>query len=130
MANNTQLQDQQKIPYAIAEFDADGNIVPPGSGDTAAVSSSDTASLTVSPDAAIDPAKVPNNPDGTPGDPTKYLQTGFLVGGAKVQTGVGATSTITHSDGTPGPAPVTDLLDIIVGPAATQVMSLGQAVSQ
>lgn len=127
---NTPIQDSQKIPFAIAEFDKDGNIDAPGAGDTAVVTTSDSASLTVAPDAAVDPAKVPNNADGTPGNPANYLLTGFLVGGSKLQTGVGATSTITHSDGTPGPAPVTDLLDIIVGPAATQVMSLGQAVSQ
>jgi hypothetical protein len=127
---NFQLQDSQKVPYAIAEFDADGNIVAPGVGDSVAVTTSDPASLTAAPDATVDPAKVPANADGTPGNPANYLQTGFLVGGKKAQLGVGATATFTHTDGTKAPPAVTDLLDIVVGPAVTGAISLGAPVSQ
>jgi hypothetical protein len=127
---NFQLQDSQKVPYAVFESDADGTIGKPGAGDSVVIASSDAASMIVAPDAAVDPAKVPNNADGTPGDPTKCLQTGFLVGGKKAQVGVQATATFAHSDGTPAPAPVVDLIDIIVGPLTTGAISLGTPVAQ
>lgn len=127
---NFQLQDSFKVTYAAQEADADQNVVAPGSGDTVLVSSSDTASLTVVPDTAVDPAKVPNNADGTPGDPTKVLQTGFLVGGTKAQVGVKVTATFSHADGSAAAPPVEDLIDVIVGPATTGSLSLGTPVSQ
>jgi hypothetical protein len=127
---NTQLQDSFKIPYAIFETDADSNVAVPGAGDSVGLSSSDIASLTVLPDAAVDPAKVPNNADGTPGDPTKCLQTGFLVGGSKAQAGVKITAVFAHADGTQAPANVVDLFDIVVGPATTGVIALGTPVAQ
>jgi hypothetical protein len=122
---NFQLQDTFKVPYAIFEADADSNVTAPGTGDTVAVTSSDTASLTVLPDAAVDPAKVPA---GT--DPAKCMQTGFLVGGSKAQVGVGATATFSHADGSAAPPPVTDLIDVVAGPGTTGSISLGTPVAQ
>lgn len=127
---NFQLQDSFKVPYAISETDADQNVAVPGAGDSVVVSSSDTASITVAPDAAVDPAKVPNNADGTAGDPTKCLQTGFLVGGKKAQVGVQVTATFSHADGTTAPPAVVDLIDVVVGPGTTGVISLGTPVTQ
>jgi len=126
---NFQLQDSQKVPYAVFESDAAG-VPGKDAGDSVAVSSSDAASMTVAPDAAVDPTKVPNNADGTPGDPSKCLQTGFLIGGKKAQVGVTATATFTHTDGTPAPPPVIDLIDIVVGPLSTGALSLGTPVAQ
>lgn len=127
---NFQLQDSQKVSYAVAEFDKDGNIEAPGAGDSVAVASDSPSSLTVAADAAVDPAKVPNNPDGSAGDPTKYLQTGFLIGGATLKTGVQVTATFAHTDGSAAPPPVVDLIDIVVGPIATGAISLGTPVNQ
>jgi hypothetical protein len=127
---NFQLQDSFKVPYAAQEADADQAPVAPGSGDTVVVTSSDTASMTVVPDATVDPAKVPNNADGTPGNPSFVLQTGYLVGGKKAQTGVKAIATFAHADGTPSAPQVQDLIDIVVGPATTGTLSLGTPVAQ
>jgi hypothetical protein len=122
---NFQLQDTQKVPYCIFESDSDGNVGTPGAGDSAVVTTSDPASLTVAADAVVDPAKVPAGATAA-----QALQTGFLVGNKKAQAGVGATVTITHTDGTAAPPPFTDLLDIIVGPLTTTAMALGTPVSQ
>lgn len=127
---NFPLQDSQQVPYAAAEFDAKGNIDAPGAGDSVVVSTDSPESLSIVPDASVDPAKVPNNPDGTPGDPSKYLQTGFIVGGNTAKVGCGVTATFTHTDGTNPPAPVTDLIDLISGPIATGGLSLGTPVNQ
>ena len=122
---NTQLQDSFKVSYAVFEADADKNVTAPGAGDTVVVASSDTASLTVVPDATVDATKVP-----TGSDPATCMQTGFLVGGTKAQVGVTATATFAHSDGSAAPSPVSDLIDIVVGPATTGSISLGTPVSQ
>ena len=122
---NFQLQDTQKVSYAIFESDSDGNVGTPGAGDSVVVTTSDAASLTVAPDAVVDPAKVQ-----APAVASQCLQTGFLVGGKKPQAGVGATVTFAHTDGTSAPPPVTDLIDIIVGPLTTGAISLGTPVSQ
>lgn len=125
-----QLQDSQKVPYAISEVDAKGNIDTPDAQDSATLTSSDTASITIVPDTTVDPAKVPNNPDGTPGDPTKYLQTGFIVAGSKLQTGVTVTVTVNHGDGQASPPPTVDTFDIVGGTPTTTVITLGTPVSQ
>lgn len=122
---NFQLQDSQKVPYAIFESDAKGNIDPPDTGDSVVVTTSDSASLTVVPDAAVDPAKVPGG-----NAPANCLQTGFIVGGAKAQLAVQVTATFTHTDGTPAPPAAVDLVDVIVGPITTGTISLGTPVSQ
>jgi hypothetical protein len=127
---NFQLQDSQKVTYAIYESDKDGNIDAPGPGDTVVVSSASPASLSVVADAVVDPAKVPNNPDGTPGDVADCLQTGFLVGGAKIAAGLQVLATFSHADGSAAPAPVNVLVDIVVGAAVTGSISLGAPVSQ
>lgn len=112
---NFQLQDVQKVPYVVTELDADGNVATPGAGDTCAVTSDDTTKATIVPDA-------------TP-SVTGAIQTGFVVGGSTLGT-VNITSTITHADGTPGPSPVTDAIDILSGPPATQGFALGTPVNQ
>lgn len=127
---NFALQDSQKVPYSVAEFDAKGVLDKPGAGDTVTVTTDSPASLSIVPDAAVDPAKVPNNADGTPGDPTNYLQTGFIVGGSSPKVGCGVIATFSHADGTTPPPPVTDLIDLIAGPIATGGLSLGTAVNQ
>jgi hypothetical protein len=123
--SNFALQDSQKVSYAISEADAKGNVVPPGAGDTVAVTSDSPSSLTVVADAAVDPAKLP-----TGAVAKNYLGTGFLVGGTAPKVGVQVTATISHTDGSPAPAPVVDLIDIIVGAAVTGAISLGTPVNQ
>jgi hypothetical protein len=114
------LQVVQKIPYWSAEFDVDGN-PSVDAGDSVAVT---VDNGTVVPDAAIDPAKLPA---GT--DPTKVLQTGFVVP-PTTPGQINVTSTFTHTDGTPAPPPVTAQLDVLVGPPATGAMNFGAPVAQ
>lgn len=127
---NVQLQDTQKVPYAVFEFDADGNVATPGSGDSVSVASDSLNSATVQPDASVDPAKVPNNADGTAGDAADCLQTGFILGGKTPKVGVQITATFTHADGSAAPSPVADLIDIVTGPGVTGSISLGTPVNQ
>lgn len=122
---NFQLQDSQNVPYAIAEYDAKGNIEAPGSGDSVSVTSDSTGSLTVQPDDSVDPAKLPAG-----ADPADYLQTGLLIGGSTPKNGVQVTATFAHSDGSPAPDPVTDLIDVIVGAIKTGAIILGTPVNQ
>lgn len=119
-----QLQDSQKIPYAISEVDADGNIVPPGTGDSVALVSSDNASIQVVADSTIDTAKLPSGAVAS-----NYLQTGFIEGRSKLQNGVTVTATITKGTGT-APAPAVDTFDVIAGPATTTSIAVGTPVSQ
>ena len=120
---NVQLQDVQKIPYAVLETDADGNAVVPAAGDSVSVVSADTDSFTVVPDTTVDPAKAPAG--STP------LQTGFIVGGKKNQAGVSITATITKGDSTATPIPpIVILLDNVTGPASNGSISLGQPEAQ
>lgn len=129
MANN-QLQDTFKVSYAASEADADQNPGVPGAGDSVVFSSDSPNSITVVPDAVVDPLKVPNNPDGTKGDPTKVLQTGFIVGGKVNKVGCQVTATYAHTDGTSAPPPVVLLFDNVVGPLSTGAVALGTPVSQ
>jgi hypothetical protein len=122
---NFQLQDNFQVPYAIFEADADQNVEAPGAGDSVVVTSSDVASLTVVPDTTVDPAKVP-----TGANPAFALQTGLLVGGAKIQAGVQVTATFAHADGSQAPPPVVDLIDIVGGAVTTGSISLGTPVVQ
>lgn len=122
---NFALQDTQKVPYAVFESDADGNVGTPGAGDSVVVSSDSPNSITVVPDPAVDPAKVQ-----APATAAQALQTGFIVGGKVNKVGCQVTATFTHSDGTPVPAPVVDLIDNVVGPLSTGAISLGAPVSQ
>ena len=128
--SNFALQDSQKVPYSVAEFDAKGVLDAPGAGDTVVVTTDSPNSLSISPDAAVDPAKNPLNADGTPGNPANYLQTGFIVGGSTPKVGCQVVATFAHSDGTTPPAPAVDLIDLIAGPIVTGGLSLGTAVNQ
>jgi hypothetical protein len=122
---NFQLQDSFEVSYAAFEADADSNSVAPGSGDTVVVASSAVSSLTVVPDAAVDPTKVPAGVS-----PSTCLQTGLLVGGRTAATGVSVTATFSHADGTSAAPVVTTLVDVVVGPATTGSLSLGTPVTQ
>lgn len=110
---NFQLGDTEKVAFSIIELDADSNPATPEPGDVITVVSSDTASLTV----VI---------DTTPASGTQA--SGFLVGGTKVQTGVTATATVTHADGTS--LSVTDTLDIVGGKASSLSFALGAPIPQ
>lgn len=127
MADNV-LQDLQKVSYAFFDEDADGNVESPDAGDLVTLTSSDTESLTVVPDAAPDPTKYPA---GTPAGVTA-LQTGFFVAGKKLQTGVAITVQLELAAPPPAGQPVVapTLFDIVAGPVAEGGLSIGQPVSQ
>lgn len=110
---NFPLGDTQKVAYSLTELDADNNPTDGVAGDVIAVTSSDTASATIVPDAT--PAV------GTVGS-------GFIVGGSKLQTGVVVTASVTHADGTSFLA--TDTIDIVAGAATQLAISLGAPVAQ
>ena len=114
MANNYQLGDSEKAPYTVTELDADSNPATAESGDVITVTSSDTASATIVPDA-------------TP--VAGSMASGFVVGGSKLQLNVVLTATVTHADGSP-PLTVTDTIDIIGGKATTISLGLGAPTSQ
>src|SRR5579864_4109156 len=121
---NFQLQDSQKVPYAVLLTDADGNPTAPAAGDSVVVASADAASATVAADAAPDPAKAPAG--------SSPLQTGFIVGGAKLAAGLKITATITLANPPKAgqPAPIVDLVDIVGGPSANGSITLGTPVAQ
>ncbi len=110
---NFQLGDTEKAPYALTELDADSNPASPSPGDVITITSSDTASATVVPDAT----------------PTAgSIASGFVVGGKKVQVGVTITATVTHTDGTM--LSVTDTIDVVGGVASSLSLGFGAPVSQ
>jgi len=108
------MEDVQKIPYSVPETDADGNPTAPNPGDTCVVTASDTDMGTVVPDA-------------TPAAGT--IASGFVIGGKKLGT-LTITATITKADGTPGPGPYTQALQITPGPATSGSLVLGTPVAQ
>lgn len=112
---NTQLQDNFKIAFKVFEFDADNNPASPTSGDTCTVTSSDTASVSVVQ-------------DSTPTDPNA-VATGFLVGGAKLGTGITISAPVVHADGTPQSNP-TLLIDVVAGEAVSAGITLDTPVPQ
>jgi hypothetical protein len=110
---NFQLGDTEKSAYALTELDADSNPALPQPGDAVSVTSSDTASATIVPDA-------------TPVDGS--IASGFVVGGKKVQTGVVITASVVHTDGTS--LSVTDTIDVVGGVASSLSLGLGAPVAQ
>ena len=110
---NFQLQDVQKVSYALSAADADGNPSVLAAGATVAVSSSDVTMATVLPDA-------------TPA--AGSLASGFILGAAKLGT-VQINAAVTNADGSAG---LTGALaiDIVSGPAATISMAPGTPVAQ
>ena len=111
---NFQLGDTEKVAYALTELDVDSNPATPEAGDVITVTSSDTASITVVPDA-------------TPA--AGSVASGFLVGGKKIQQGVQITASVTHADGSPF-LTVTDLIDLVGGVASSLSLGLGAPVAQ
>ena len=110
---NFQLGDTEKVPYALTELDADSNPATADPSDVISVTSSDTASATVVADATPVAGSVAS---------------GFILGGAKLQTGVTITATVTHTDGSS--LTVSDLIDIVGGKASSISLGLGAPVSQ
>lgn len=110
---NFQLEDTEKVAYALTELDADSNPATADPADVISITSSDTASATVVPDASATAGSVAS---------------GFILGGSKLQTGVVITATVTHSDGTS--LTVSDTLDIVGGKASSISLGLGAPVSQ
>jgi hypothetical protein len=108
-----QLGDTEKAPYALTELDADSNPATPATGDVITITSSDSASATVVPDA-------------TPA--AGSIASGFIVGGKKVQTGVVIAAAVTHADGTV--LTVSDTIDVVGGKASSLSLGLGAPVSQ
>lgn len=114
--SNTPLTDNFKIPYVYTLVDADGNAVPLAPGETVGVVSADEASATIVPDAV----------------PTAGAASGWVLGGAKLQVGVGVTFTVLDSTGAPvtDVTPVVDLFDIGAGAPKTGSVQLGTPVIQ
>jgi hypothetical protein len=110
---NFQLGDTEKVQYSLTELDADSNPASAQPGDVVTVVSADPASLTVVPDATPVAGSVAS---------------GFLVGGAKLATGLAVTATVTHADGTT--LSVVDLIDIVGGKASSLSLGLGAPVAQ
>jgi hypothetical protein len=111
---NFQLGDTEQAPYSLIELDADSNPATPAAGDVITVVSSDTASITVVPDAT--------SAAGT-------VASGILKGGTKVQVGVTITASVTHADGSPA-LTTTDLVDVVGGSASSLSFALGAPVAQ
>ncbi len=110
---NFQLGDTEKAPYALTELDADSNPATANPADVISITSSDTASATIVPDA-------------TPA--AGSVASGFVLGGSKLQTGVVITATVTHPDGTA--LTVADTIDIVGGAASSISLGLGAPVAQ
>lgn len=117
------IQDVQKIPFYVSEFDAAGNQAM-DAGDSAAVAIDDATDATLAIDAAVDPAKVPSGLD-----PAKVLVTGFVVAGKKIGIAT-ITATFAHTDGTPVPPPITSQVQIVSGPPALGQIGFGAPVAQ
>ena len=114
MANNFQLGDSEKVSYALTALDAQSNPATLAVGDTITITSSDTASATIVPDA-------------TP--VAGSLASGFIVGGKKVQVGVVITASANKADGSLD-LTVTDTIDIVGGTASSLSLGLGAPVAQ
>jgi hypothetical protein len=124
VAGNFPINDDFKVAYAVVEFNPAGKSVPPAVGDTCKSVSSNPSALIVTPDASVDPAKVPTAADGSI---QVAVETGF-ISGVKGQDVVGmtVTSTISHADGS-AIAPALDTFDTIADPnvASTAAILLG-----
>ncbi len=110
---NFQLGDTEKAQYTLTELDADSNPATPQVGDVIEITSSDTASATIVPDATPLAGSVVS---------------GFVVGGKKIQTGVSIMAKVTHPDGTS--LSVTDIIDVVGGVASSLSLGLGAPVAQ
>jgi hypothetical protein len=111
---NFQLQDSQKVPYAVAALDAAGlPLAALAAGESIAVSSSDASLAVVVPDAA--PA-------------AGSVASGFIVGQPKLGT-VQISAAVTKADGSAGPTGAV-AIDIVAGAEASISVSLGAAQAQ
>ncbi len=119
---NPPVPDNYKIPFYATEFDSK-NAQVMDAGDSAVVTV-DEPSASVAADSAVDPAKVP-----APLDPAKVMLTGFIVAGNPGTT-INATCTVSHTDGTPPPPPVTASFDVVAGAPAIGGFGFGAPVPQ
>ena len=110
---NFQINDSQKAAYSVTEFDSNGSPVAALPGDVITVISSNTAALTVVPDAT----------------PTAGANaSGFIVTGTTPANNVGVTATLSHSDGTS--LTTTMFVDVVAGPANTLVLKFSAPVAK
>lgn len=124
-----QLRDSEKIPFYVVERDLKSNPVK-DDGDSATVTVDVAASATVALDAAVDPAKIPNGPDGKPEvDPALVLATGFLVGGSTVGP-FNVTTSFAHTDGSEPPADVVSPFTLLSGAPSSGAISFGAPIAQ
>ena len=110
---NFQLQDAQKVSYAVAVTDVDNNPTTLQPGDVVTAISSMPASLAVVPDATPVAGSVAS---------------GFLVASSTLALGV----TFTVTPATTGAAAIvaTDLIDVVAGADTGVTITLGTPVSQ
>jgi len=109
------MLDNQKVQYTITLGpDAKGNPGVLQPGDSIAVTSSDTDSCSVVP-------------DDTP--VAGSAASGFIVAGAKLQTGVVITATLTFADGS-APETASGSLDVTGGEPGTLSIGFGAPVNQ
>ncbi len=120
---NTPLPDNFKISFYVTELDTKQAQVM-DAGDSAVVTCDDPNAGTVVPDAVVDPAKVP-----APLDPAKVMLTGFAVAGNPGLT-MNLTATVSHTDGTAPPPPVTSSFDIVAGAPAIGGFGFGAPIPQ
>jgi len=111
---NFQLGDTEKVAYTLTALDAQSNPATLAAGDSISITSSDTASATIVPDA-------------TP--VAGSLASGFIVGGKKVAAGVVITASALKADGSLD-LTVTDTIDIVGGVASSLSLGLGAPVAQ
>jgi|SRR5579872_5029232 len=110
---NFQLSDTHKVAYALTELDVDNNPASPLPGDVITIVSSDTAMLTVVPDAVPAPGSVAS---------------GFLVAGKKLGT-VTVTANVSHPQ-LASSINLVDTIDIVSSVAVSLSLGLGAPVAQ
>jgi len=112
---NFQLQDAQKVSYAVAVTDVDNNPTTLQPGDVVTAISSMPASLAVVPDATPVAGSVAS---------------GFLVASSTLALGVTFTVTITPAATGAAAIVATDLIGVVAGADTGVTITLGTPVSQ
>jgi hypothetical protein len=111
---NYQLGNTQKAPYTVVALDSEGNVAVPVASDVVTVISTNTAALTVTPDAVAVAGSIAS---------------GFIAGVAPGGAGISVTATLTHADGTS--VTVSQMVDVgVPGAAATLTLTFGAPVAQ
>jgi hypothetical protein len=111
---NYQLGDTEKAPYTLTVLDAASAPATLKPGDVIDITSSDTESATIVPDATPVAGSVAS---------------GWVMAGRKVQPNVVLTATLTPGDGGPILS-TTDTIDIVGGSANSISFGLGAPVAQ